>query len=170
MPGPAPARNRFPLPALIGGGLLAASLIGVGLAAALTGGDDGQPNGADRHEHRARRDEDGDGRDHRARDDPAASRPLHLRPAGRRAGPDRPGDEPDEGTVGTTEALPIARRALQQLQGTGETYEGYANYNVGRSLVELDRCDEALPYLDRREQLLGPHPEVTAARRKCGVR
>ena len=68
------------------------------------------------------------------------------------------------------EALPIAQRALQQLQGTGETYEGYANYNVGRSLVELDRCDEALPYLDRREQLLGPHPEVTAARRKCGVR
>ena len=66
------------------------------------------------------------------------------------------------------EALPIARQALQQLQGTGQTYEGYANYNVGRSLVELDRCDEALPYLDRREQLLGPHPDVTAARRKCG--
>jgi tetratricopeptide (TPR) repeat protein len=66
------------------------------------------------------------------------------------------------------EALPIARQALQQLQGTGQTYEGYANYDVGKSLVELGRCDEALPYLDRREQLLGPHPDVTAARRKCG--
>ncbi len=43
VPVAAPAGKRFPLPALIGGGLLAASLIGVGLAAALTGGDDGQP-------------------------------------------------------------------------------------------------------------------------------
>jgi eukaryotic-like serine/threonine-protein kinase len=66
-------------------------------------------------------------------------------------------------------ALPLALKALERLQGTGETYEGYANYDVGRSLAELDRCDEALPYLNRRERLRGPHPEVTAAKRKCGA-
>jgi tRNA A-37 threonylcarbamoyl transferase component Bud32 len=65
-------------------------------------------------------------------------------------------------------ALPLAFKALERLQGTGHTYEGYANYDVGRSLAELGRCEEALPYLNRREQLLGPHPDVTAAKRKCG--
>ena len=64
-------------------------------------------------------------------------------------------------------ALPLARRALARLEGTGDAYEGYANYNVGKSLAELGRCDEALPYLDARERLLGPHPAVTEARRKC---
>jgi eukaryotic-like serine/threonine-protein kinase len=66
-------------------------------------------------------------------------------------------------------ALPLALKALERLQGTGETYEGYANYDVGRSLAELDRCKEALPYLNRREQLLGAHPDVTAAKRMCGA-
>jgi eukaryotic-like serine/threonine-protein kinase len=66
-------------------------------------------------------------------------------------------------------ALPLAQQALARLQGTGETYEGYANYNVGKSLAELGRCSEALPYLERREQLLGPHPDVTAAKRRCGA-
>ena len=67
-------------------------------------------------------------------------------------------------------ALPLAQRALARLQGTGDTYEGYANYNVGKSLAELGRCAEALPYLERREQLLGPHSAVTAAKRQCGAR
>lgn len=67
------------------------------------------------------------------------------------------------------EALPIAQRALAALQGSGHDYEAYANYDVGRSLAELGRCAEALPYLDRRERMLGPHPDVTRARRKCGA-
>ena len=66
-------------------------------------------------------------------------------------------------------ALPVALKALERLQGTGDTYEAYANYDVGRSLAELGRCPEALPYLNRREQMLGPHPDVTAAKRKCGA-
>ena len=65
-------------------------------------------------------------------------------------------------------ALPLAQQALARLQGTGHTYEGYANYDVGKSLAELGRCGEALPYLERREQLLGSHPDVTAAKRQCG--
>ena len=66
-------------------------------------------------------------------------------------------------------ALPLAQRALARLQGTGHPYEGYANYDVGKSLAELGRCREALPYLERREQLLGSHPAVTAAKHQCGA-
>ena len=53
------------------------------------------------------------------------------------------------------------------LAGSGRTYEGYANYDVGGALAELGRCDEALPFLERREQLLGPHSDVTEARSLC---
>jgi tetratricopeptide (TPR) repeat protein len=66
-------------------------------------------------------------------------------------------------------ALALAQQALPALQGRDRTYEGYANYNIGRALVELGRCEEALPYLQRREQLGGPHPDVTAAKAKCGA-
>jgi serine/threonine-protein kinase len=67
-------------------------------------------------------------------------------------------------------ALPLAQNALSMLQGSGDPYEGYANYDVGRSLAELGRCDEAIPYLEKRLALLGKHPEVTKALRKCGVK
>ena len=66
-------------------------------------------------------------------------------------------------------ALGLAQQALLALRGRDRTYEAYANYNVGRSLAELGRCDEALPYLERREQMLGTHPDVTAAKQKCGA-
>jgi serine/threonine protein kinase len=172
VPVPPPAGKRFPLPALIGGGLLAASLIGVGLAAALTGGDDERPQAQTVTST--------------VQGETRTETIVTTAPATTRREPAPPPPPPQTGgTSGRAltdqstslmregryeEALPIAQRALQLLAGTGQTYEGYANYNVGRSLVELDRCDEALPYLDRREQLLGPHPEVTAARRKCRVR
>lgn len=172
VPVAAPAGKRFPLPALIGGGLLAAVLVGVGLAAALTGGDDGQRTAQTVTST--------------VRGETRTETVVTTAPATTQREPAPPPPPPPTGgTSGRAltdqatnlmrqgryaEALPIAQRALQQLAGTGQTYEGYANYNVGRSLVELDRCDEALPYLDRREQLLGPHPEVTAARSKCGVR
>ena len=56
-------------------------------------------------------------------------------------------------------ALGLAQQGLcSALRGRDRTYEAYANYNVGRSLAELGRCDEALPYLERREQMLGTHP------------
>ncbi len=164
VPVSAPAGPRFPLPALIGGALLAAALIGVGLAAALGGGDDGRPQAQTVTTART---------ETVVTTAPATTQQQPPPPpppggAGARALTDQATNLMNQGRY--DEALPIAQRALQQLQGTGETYEGYANYNVGRSLVELDRCDEALPYLDRREQLLGPHREVRAARRKCGVR
>ena len=65
------------------------------------------------------------------------------------------------------EALALARRALARLSGTGELYEAYANYNVGRSLIELGNCEEGLPYIDRSEQLQGARPEFERARANC---
>jgi serine/threonine-protein kinase len=65
-------------------------------------------------------------------------------------------------------SLALSMQALERLRGNDRTYEAYANYNIGKALAELGRCDEALPYLQRREQL-GPHPDVTAAKRKCGA-
>jgi hypothetical protein len=64
-------------------------------------------------------------------------------------------------------ALALAQRALARLQGTGDIYEAYANYNVGRSLIELGNCAEGLPYIDRSEQLQGTRPEFAQARAKC---
>jgi tRNA A-37 threonylcarbamoyl transferase component Bud32 len=66
-------------------------------------------------------------------------------------------------------ALALAQQALAALRNRDRTYEAYANYNIGKSLAELGRCDEALPYLERREQTLGPHPDVTAAKQSCGA-
>jgi eukaryotic-like serine/threonine-protein kinase len=65
-------------------------------------------------------------------------------------------------------ALALSQQALSSLRDRDRTYEAYANYNIGKSLAELGRCEEALPYLERREQMLGPHPDVTAARQQCG--
>jgi serine/threonine-protein kinase len=65
------------------------------------------------------------------------------------------------------QALSLAQEALPALRGRDTTYEGYANFNIGNSLAHLGRCDEAMPYLDRREQLLGSHPAVDRARELC---
>jgi predicted Ser/Thr protein kinase len=64
-------------------------------------------------------------------------------------------------------ALALAQRALARLQGSGDVYEGYANYNVGRSLIELGNCEQGLPYIDRSEQIQGSRPEFDQARAKC---
>jgi Protein kinase domain len=66
-----------------------------------------------------------------------------------------------------TEAETVARRAVAALAGSGELYEAYANYDLGRALVEQDRCDEAMPYLDRSEELQGNRKEIRDARRRC---
>jgi eukaryotic-like serine/threonine-protein kinase len=64
-------------------------------------------------------------------------------------------------------ALSLAQQALPALRGRDTTYEAYSNFNIGNSLAHLGRCDEAMPYLDRREQLLGSHPDVDEAREIC---
>src|SRR5262249_36391161 len=52
----------------------------------------------------------------------------------------------------------------------GFRYEAYANYNLGYTLVQLGRCSDALPYLNRSEQLQGYRSEIadaTAAAQRC---
>jgi tetratricopeptide (TPR) repeat protein len=52
-------------------------------------------------------------------------------------------------------ALPLLQQAVQKLQGVGpaDPYEGYANYNLGYTLIQLDQCAEAIPYLKTAERL-----------------
>jgi tetratricopeptide (TPR) repeat protein len=66
-----------------------------------------------------------------------------------------------------TRAEQLARQAVAALQGSGETYEAYAEYNLGAALVGLGRCDEALEHLDRSESLQGKRKEIDRARKAC---
>jgi tetratricopeptide (TPR) repeat protein len=67
-------------------------------------------------------------------------------------------------------ALPLLERAVPALRDTYSAdfpYEAYAEYNLGKTLAELGRCDEALPHLDRSEQLQGEKAPITAAKEQC---
>jgi eukaryotic-like serine/threonine-protein kinase len=67
-------------------------------------------------------------------------------------------------------AVDPARRAVAILEGTysaDNQYEAYANYNLGRSLVETGDCASGLPYLERSEQLQGARSEITNAKAQC---
>jgi TolA-binding protein len=69
------------------------------------------------------------------------------------------------------EAEAVASRAVTALEGSGNrTYLAYALYDLGRAQAEQGKCDEALPNLDRSEQLQGQRTEIDRARATCGVR
>jgi serine/threonine protein kinase len=67
-------------------------------------------------------------------------------------------------------ALSLLERAVRGLRGTGPTdpVEGFANYNLGVTLLQLNRCPEALPYLEQARALEPQRPEVETA--LAGVR
>ncbi len=70
-------------------------------------------------------------------------------------------------------ALPLLQQAVAKLAGVGpaDPYEGYANYNLGYTLLELRRCDEALGYLHRADSLEPGNAQVHHAierAQKCG--
>jgi predicted Zn-dependent protease len=46
-------------------------------------------------------------------------------------------------------ALPLAQQAARGLRNSGDVYEAYSNYDAGNSLLNLHRCREAVPYLQR---------------------
>jgi eukaryotic-like serine/threonine-protein kinase len=50
-------------------------------------------------------------------------------------------------------ALPLLQQAVQKLSGVGYPYEAYANFNLGYSLLQLGRCGDAIPYLQKAQQL-----------------
>jgi eukaryotic-like serine/threonine-protein kinase len=67
-------------------------------------------------------------------------------------------------------AARLARRAYGALEGTYSDdfrYEAYVNYDLGKALAELGRCQQALRYLDRSEELQGSRGEIDAARASC---
>jgi tRNA A-37 threonylcarbamoyl transferase component Bud32 len=64
-----------------------------------------------------------------------------------------------------TSALPLLKRAVRGLQGAGpsDPYEGFANYNLGYTLLQLGRCDDARPYLQSAQRLEPDRIEVDRA-------
>ena len=58
-------------------------------------------------------------------------------------------------------ALPLLQQAVQKLSGTGpgDPYEAYANYNLGYTLLQLGRCDQAIGYLKTAQRLEPGRPE-----------
>lgn len=167
VPVAAPAGKRFPLPALIGGGLLAASLVGVGLAAALTRGEDGQPTA-----QTVTSTVQGETRTETiVTTAPATTQaaPPPASAASGRALTDQATNLLQESRW--AEAEGVARQAVQKLEGGSDrTYLAYALYDLGRALAEQDKCDEAVPLLNRSEQLQGSRSPITQAKAKCGVR
>ena len=68
-----------------------------------------------------------------------------------------------------SEALPLLQQAVSKLDGTGQIYEAYADYNLAYTLISLGRCSEAVPLLDESEQLQGHRAEIDAARSKAAA-
>jgi eukaryotic-like serine/threonine-protein kinase len=179
-PAPVPGGKSFPIPALIAGGLIAAALAGVGVAAALTGGD-GEPPTAQTVTSVVVS---------TAQGEPTTRTVVTTAPATTAAAPPPPPPPPPpaaaSGASGRaltdqatglmsqgrwSEAEVIARQAVQKLEGGSDTqYLAYALYDLGRALAEQNECDEAIGHLNRSEQLQGSRAPITQAKAKCGVR
>jgi serine/threonine protein kinase len=65
------------------------------------------------------------------------------------------------------EAEVVARQAVAKLDGSGELYEAYAKYDLGRALAEQGECEEAVPLLNESEQIQGTRAEIREARALC---
>jgi eukaryotic-like serine/threonine-protein kinase len=67
-------------------------------------------------------------------------------------------------------ALPLLEQAVPALRGTYSAdfpHEAYAEYNLGKTLAELDRCGEAVRHLKRSERLQGKQGPITAVKKQC---
>jgi TolA-binding protein len=64
-----------------------------------------------------------------------------------------------------SEAEPLLEKAVAGLAGVGpaDPAEGYANYNLGYTLVQLGRCSEGQTYLERAQTLEPDRKEVHKA-------
>lgn len=62
------------------------------------------------------------------------------------------------------DALPLLEQAVQKLQGqTADVSDGYANYNLGVTLIALHRCADAMTYLQAARQIEPGRHEVQDA-------
>jgi eukaryotic-like serine/threonine-protein kinase len=59
-----------------------------------------------------------------------------------------------------TAALPLLQQAVQELQGDTSTVAGYANYNLGITLIAVGKCDEAQQYLQAAQHIEPDRHEV----------
>jgi eukaryotic-like serine/threonine-protein kinase len=187
-PVPAPPDRRrpargWPLPAIVGTLLGLALLVGAGVAAALlaAGGDDESPS----RPQEAAPEVQTVTQEVTVEDEPTTVVQTVTSP------PDDEPAPPPEAELSVAEAaalndeafsahmqqgdyagaLPLLEQAVPALRGTyssGFRYEAYAEYNLGKTLAELGRCDEALPHLERSEELQGRRGPITAAKRQCG--
>ena len=132
--------SHTPLWPLLLGGLAAALIVGAVLAAALSGGGGGSPPTT--HTRTAPK--------------------TATTPSGHALN-DRAYALMQHGDFAA--ALPLLEQAVQKLQGAGPTdsYEGYANYNLGYTLLQLGRCGDALTYLQRADRLEPGNTDVQDA-------
>lgn len=172
-----PGRSRAPLLAAIGAAILLA-LLGGAVALALTGDGDGERRGTGVTVTQAvTRTEKGT----TVVETETVATTVSEEPSGGGGSSDL---SPEEAAALNDEAftdymqqgdyegaLPLLRRALPALRNTysdGFRYEAYAEYNIGKTLAELDRCEEAVPHLERSEDLQGEKEPITAAKEQCG--
>lgn len=166
-PETAPSQPKPWTGAVVAGALL---LLGGGVAAALVARDDGsEPTGSPRPETVTER--------VTVERDPttAPETVTEAAPASARVGVQEAAALNDE-AYGLMqegrweEALELLRPATHALKGTysdGFRYEAYAEYNLGRTLVELDRCGPARRPLERSARLQGERSEITEALARC---
>lgn len=168
------ARRRSSLVPVVGAFALAVGIAGAGLAAILTSGDDGK-SAAPSVLVRTRTLQGTTVRQ-TVTQQPAPQPPSS---AAQTPPPPPPPVSSENGVALTDQATRliqsgdfagaerVARQAVAALQGTGQVYEAYAEYNLGVSLAQLRRCSEALPHLDRSESIQGSRKEIDKARRLC---
>ena len=61
-------------------------------------------------------------------------------------------------------ALPLLQEAVRKLQGTGLTYEAYADYNLASTLLHLNQCDGVKDLLKSSERIQGHRSEIDTAK------
>jgi eukaryotic-like serine/threonine-protein kinase len=61
-------------------------------------------------------------------------------------------------------ALPLLQEAVRKLQGTGQIYEAYADYNLASTLLHLNQCDGVKDLLKTSERIQGHRTEIETAK------
>jgi eukaryotic-like serine/threonine-protein kinase len=158
-----PPTRRGPALPVVGAFLLAAALAGAGLAAILVARDDGKsasPSVVTRTLPGTTV--------LRTVTQPSTSAPQPPPPpptANPVALTDRASRLLEAGDYAGAERL--ARQAVAAFAGSGQTYEAYAEYDLGSALAGLGRCDEALEHLDRSQEIQGHRKEIDRVRKEC---
>jgi predicted Ser/Thr protein kinase len=63
-------------------------------------------------------------------------------------------------------ALPLLQQAVEKLSGSGELAEAYASYNLAFTRLQLGQCDGVIELLDRSEAVQGHRKEIDKARKQ----